>query len=171
LCAANAYPGPPLELGWHGFWGDDHHVWLVTEFGELVDLALSQLHLHPSSKRPDSLPIPAIWWRPLDHWPPIIRYLPHAPIAIQLKPSEMLELQKIKDVALQLMGSEMLSPHAPPLTVSPILLDVNSLNALDHAGWPWLRACRVFNERELPWPDWVAHRHAELMRGYSNGSK
>ena len=33
--------------GWTGYWGDHHHVWLETEFNEVADLALSQLHEHP----------------------------------------------------------------------------------------------------------------------------
>ncbi|ENM5895723.1 hypothetical protein NTH50_003915 [Vibrio mimicus] len=46
---------------WNGFWGDDHHVWLMTEFGELVDLTIKYLHLYPVTKGNNQLEMPAIW--------------------------------------------------------------------------------------------------------------
>ena len=62
--------------GWGGFWGHDHHIWVVTELREYVDLNISLLHLHPSRSRRDGIAVPAIWWDDAAHWPPVIRYLP-----------------------------------------------------------------------------------------------
>ena len=47
-------------MSWHGFWGDDHHYWVMTEFGEIVDLSMAYLHLHPQEKL-SLLEMPPVW--------------------------------------------------------------------------------------------------------------
>ena len=47
--------------GWTGFWDADYHVWLETEFNEIVDLSISQLHDHPRTIERE-MQTPAIWW-------------------------------------------------------------------------------------------------------------
>ena len=64
------------EFGWAGFWDQDVHVWAFNEFGELIDLTISQLHQHSASSSRVDLPIPAIWWDDVDHWPTTMIYIP-----------------------------------------------------------------------------------------------
>ena len=50
-CFSQVYAGPPVVVSWGGFWEKDHHVWLMTELNELVDITVSQLHLHRAGSR------------------------------------------------------------------------------------------------------------------------
>lgn len=62
------------EFGWAGFWDKDEHAWALNEFGELIDLTISQLHQHSASAARVDLPIPAIWWEDVTRWPPTMIY-------------------------------------------------------------------------------------------------
>jgi hypothetical protein len=90
-CFAEVAPG---VLTWGGFWDEDHHVWVVAELGELIDLTISKLHLHPSSSRANFEPIPAVWWDNLDYMPCAFRYLPdtwgHVGTLLQADENELL---------------------------------------------------------------------------------
>jgi len=47
---------------WGGFWDKDHHVWLITEFEELIDFTISLVHLHPKIiTKNDFEEIPPLW--------------------------------------------------------------------------------------------------------------
>lgn len=164
LCVARVYPDLG-EVGWAGFWGDDPHVWLVTEFGELVDLTVSQLHQHPAFQRADSPPVPALWWRPLDKWPPIIRYLPTGRVAIRLPAVDQTQLKCVCDTALRQLECEINGPRASATDVGPILTDIDCLNDLDREGLPWLRDCQLFQTVPPPLPGPVAQRYQELLGG------
>ena len=61
--------------GWAGFWDADHHVWLETEFNEVVDLSISQLHDHPRTIERE-MQTPAIWWEQRNGCP--LSALPHS---------------------------------------------------------------------------------------------
>lgn len=79
-CFSEVNRKPPVEVSWGGFWDQDHHIWTLTEYDEIVDLTITQLHLHPAKQRCDAVPIPAVWWSPSHRWPSIILYLPEGEI-------------------------------------------------------------------------------------------
>lgn len=47
-------------MSWHGFWNNDHHYWIMTKFGEIVDLSVAYLHRHPVQKT-SILEMPPVW--------------------------------------------------------------------------------------------------------------
>lgn len=76
--------------------GQDHHIWLTTEYDELVDLSISHCHRHPRSRRTDGIPMPPLWWNDLGQWPPVIRYLPDAPVRIRLQGEDAADLARLE---------------------------------------------------------------------------
>lgn len=73
------------QLGWAGFWDQDHHAWAYNEYRELVDISIGQLHLHPASGLGADLPVPPIWWDQIEIWPPILTYMPQGLAAPQFE--------------------------------------------------------------------------------------
>ena len=88
VCVPQVFLDNKIAPKWNGFWGDDHHVWLMTEFGELVDLTIKYLHLHPVAKGNSQLEMPAIWWSETSRLPNVIKYLPQGPVAVTLPNEE-----------------------------------------------------------------------------------
>lgn len=64
------------DFGWHGFWGDHHHYWLITEFQELIDLSVHQINIHSAFKGNPLISPPPIWWSKISTMPDFLVYLP-----------------------------------------------------------------------------------------------
>jgi hypothetical protein len=56
-----------------GFWGENHHFWVMSQFAEIVDLTVSYLHLHPASYEKAAIPHPPVWCFEPD-LPPAVQY-------------------------------------------------------------------------------------------------
>jgi hypothetical protein len=149
---------------WGGFWDHDHHVWAVTEFGELADLAVGRLHLHPAGGEGDFLPGPSIWWNDPGRLPPIFRYLPDSPA----KP-DIAEPEGAADLAMFLLGVrsryfEMLQKADVAEIAFPGILDgMDTLQRLLEAGDPWATGAFAVQKFGVPFPPWIAEREAELL--------
>ena len=65
------------QLAWYEFGGKPgrSHFWVVTEFGELVDLTVNQTHLAPHALS-GAAPFPALWRDDCRDMPAVFRYLP-----------------------------------------------------------------------------------------------
>jgi hypothetical protein len=123
-CFAQAYRNSPGKTGWAGFWDRDHHVWLVTEFAELVDLTISELHLQPLSRSGDAEPIPPLWWNEISEWPWIIRYLPEGLVspAFQFETREEMEdVNRFKALVLETLERYMAERRAEDVAFGPML--------------------------------------------------
>jgi hypothetical protein len=166
-CFAQAYKNAPTKTGWAGFWDRDHHVWLVTEFAELVDLTISELHLHPSFSRRDAEPIPPLWWDELGQWPGTIRYLPEGTVSsvFQFETREETEdLERFKARVLTTMEHYVAGRRAESVAFGPVLEGDHSLNALHDHGHPYLVKTLIVHQLGIPFPPWVQRRMAELTR-------
>ena len=164
-CFAQAYKTVPEMIGWAGFWDRDHHVWLVTEFSELVDLTVSELHLHPSFSRQDAEPIPPLWWDELGQWPGTIRYLPDGAVSSAFRfemRRETQDLESFKNLLLATMGCYVAERRAEDIAFGPILEGEHSLNSLHDQGHPYLVKTLVVHRQGVPFPPWVQQRQAEL---------
>lgn len=76
----------PYEYEWVGYWGKYYHVWLITEFAELVDFSISKFNVHPEHKR--FYTIPPIWLSN-NEWPnDLLRYTPTTSSDYQLQNSD-----------------------------------------------------------------------------------
>jgi hypothetical protein len=167
VCFAEVFKEEDSVVGWSGFWDKDHHVWAVTEFGELVDLTVSELHLHPASKRRDAVPVPAVWWDDLELWPRVIRYLPEGPISIALPCDEMIDLDEFKANVLDVMNRVLNESAVNEIIFHPIMEGVNSINLLTKEGNLWLSKSLKFQDINVPFPEWIQKRENELRQQFS----
>jgi len=165
-CFGLVYGKNPYRITWGGFWNNDHHYWLVSQYGDIIDFTVSQLHLHPAEKYADQIPILPIWWSPIGVAPPIFRYLQK----VFGKPLDMLEAEesaKLKEF------NEYILNHIEEGT-----LDSNELDKIDILTGPekfqqlylqkntWIHVF-IEKHKELEWPDWILQREQELMENYN----
>lgn len=166
LCAAEVFEDGTAT--WGGFWGQDHHVWLTTEFSELVDLSITQLHRHPKSRRSDGIPIPAIWWNDLGRWPPVLRYMPDSPISIGLEGPDRTDLEAFKSRVKEALEAEVARKNVSDIGFGPILENVGTMDLL-HDRNDWLTRAILFQDRNIPFPAWIGRRERELTEAYEKG--
>lgn len=151
---------------WGGFCEEAHHVWLYTEFGELVDLSISQLHRHPANLQVGGLPIPAIWWGDVA-WPKILKYLPAGQIELGLSKEDIRDLADFETKARNDFKEKLTTSEKEVATYPPILSGLASLEELEQLGNAWLREVFLFNNSTSPYPQWVIQRHNELTKAYN----
>jgi len=164
LCVSQVFEDEKLMPSWNGFWGEDHHVWLCTEFGEFVDLTVKYLHHHPLSKSRNQLQMPAIWWSDTTQWPTVIRYLPQAPVNPQLPEHEMDDLGRFKKLVSKELESVIKFCSVNDIEFYPILHGPESMNELHAKGDLWLQKSILLQEHNIPHPQRIIEREQELMR-------
>lgn len=163
ICVSQVFSDDKIAPRWNGFWGDDHHVWLMTEFSEIVDLTIKYLHLHPVTKGNGQLQMPAIWWSDVSRWPRVIKYLPQGPIAVKLPDEEMTDLQVFQAKVSQELDAFFESNSAQQVVFSPILHGPESMNDLYVKGDLWLVKSIVLQGGRLPYPQRIVDRERELI--------
>lgn len=163
FCIAEVFSdGSPPR--WGGFWNRDHHVWMNSEFGEIVDLTVSTLHKHPASQKGAALAAPPIWWSDCSRFPAIFRYLPDSPanpdIADRDGSADLADFLKLvrKRFAETLERSEVAEIARPQ-----ILDGFETLQRLLVSGDEWTKAVFAVQQFRVPFPDWIVGREAELM--------
>ncbi|MGC6500820.1 MAG: hypothetical protein ACON4C_11555 [Henriciella sp.] len=150
-------------LGWTGFWGDDHHIWLTTEFCEVVDLSISRLHDHPKT-RGTEMPTPAIWWCHEQGWPPIIRYLEDTfidgiALSCELEQASYEAfLEKVDFTFSTILRDQIVSD----VRFDSMLMNLDQLNALTDANHRWATAACIVPAQDIAFPDWVVERENEI---------
>ena len=168
VCVPQVYKNNSCTVGWNGFWGEDHHVWVLTEFGELIDLSINSLHLHPMSQAREQEPVPAIWWDDAGEWPRIIKYLPDGAVNIQLPIDEMDDLEKFKIVVGKSYNEALQKLDGKKVIYEPILDNSSTLNRLLDSGHAWVCQSCYFDQANVPLPTWVRERENQLRREYFN---
>jgi len=168
VCVAQVFEDESISPSWNGFWGDDHHVWTCTEFGEFVDLTIRYLHLHPASKYNSQIPMPALWWENTTSWPCTIKYLHQGIVNPLLPDSEMNDLDVFKKSVLNKLDSALKTHSAQEVIFQPILHGTKSMNELYAKGNLWLQKSIIFQELNIPHPSRIKEREAELMKNYEN---
>ncbi|MEZ8402563.1 hypothetical protein AB4242_11550 [Vibrio splendidus] len=163
VCVSQVFCDSKLAPNWNGFWGDDHHVWLMTEFGELVDLTIKYLHLHPVTKGNSQLEMPAIWWSDVSRWPHVIKYLPQGAISVKLPNEEMIDLDVFLTKVDQELSQFLKSNSVQQVVFSPVLHGPESMNDLYSQGNPWLVRSAELQDGKLPYPQKVLERERELL--------
>lgn len=171
VCVSQVFNDESKTPSWNGFWGDDHHIFLATEYNELVDLTMRYLHLHPMSRENEQLPVPAVWWSDIDQWPTILKYLPeNAKINITLPEEDNLDLENFKILVLKEYENTLKSSTVNEILFEPILNGIDSMNKLYNEGNMWLKKSWIFQELNIPLPPWIKEKEAELMHNYINES-
>jgi hypothetical protein len=164
-CFSQVNEDEPITVSWGGFWDQDHHIWTWTEFNEIVDLTVSQLHLHPGESRRDLTPIPAVWWSEPSRWPGIILYVPEPGVLVpQLPEAEMADLEVFKNRVIDLKLSMIRKSKAEDVCFAPILHGPDSLNDLYQHRHPWVLNSSVVQSENIEMPPWIVHRVNVLMQ-------
>lgn len=165
VCIPNASMSP-REIGWQGFWGQDHHYWLLNEFGELIDLAIHQVNLHPRSLRTNRHDPHPIWWNNCRYLPSFIKYLPLKAYKIRqtFHLEEPLENEKMVTFLESIKRENIQFPKnytAPKF--EKVLSNMDNLIEWDNQDDPWTNSMRLFNDNPLPLPSWIIQRERELL--------
>lgn len=169
-CFAEAFEQSGV-VTWGGFWDRDHHVWLVTVFGELVDLSISQMHRHPKRNRADGIPVLPIWWDDRDVLPSMICYLPDGPVKIGFDdPEDTEDLKIFLEKVCSRFNETTASGHVDDVKFSPILTNLRVMHELHERGHPWLVRVLLFQDRAVPFPLWIQRREAELHEASCPGT-
>lgn len=155
--------GDIRDLRWGGFWDRDHHVWAMSEFGEVIDLSIGQLHRHPRATRDGAIPTPPIWWADAGVMPPIFRYLPDTVVHALADSAEIVDLEEFKSAVTSEFDHVLERSEIADIAFGPILDGMGTLQAMTDAGEPWATNVFVVQRYDLPLPPWVAEREAELL--------
>lgn len=151
------------DLRWGGFWDRDHHVWAMSEFGEVIDLSIGQLHRHPRGTRDDAIPTPPIWWTDAGVMPPIFRYLPDTVVHALADPTEIADLNEFKIAVRSKLHQVLETFEVAEITFGPVVDCVDTLQAMMDARDRWATNAFAVQEYDLPFPPWIAEREAELL--------
>lgn len=156
--------------GWTGFWDKDHHVWLETEFGEVVDLSISQLHEHPKTSFRE-LQTPAIWWNQRHGWPPIICYLFDTQVdGIDFGGSEdQTSYECFTDKVQTAFSTVLADEFVQDIAYSPLLGDVDQLNSWTEECDPWATGALRVLEYQIAFPEWIIDRQREIELALDQG--
>lgn len=171
VCVSQVFEDSRRPPSWNGFWGEDHHVWASSEFGEIIDLTIGALHLHPLSKKHAQLPMPPLWWSDLGYMPKIIRYLPAGVAKIQLPEFDAKDLVELGDRVSEIWENTLGSKQVEDVEYGPILHGIEAMNQLHEAGLPWLTGSYILQEVDMPHPQWVIERESELIRNWQGKNK
>ena len=148
---------------WGGFWDQDHHIFTVTENSDLVDLTISQLHLHPHSDNKDFIPILPVWWSPINKWPPLIKYLPEKRAEISLKQNEMDDLEAFLKITSDTADEIIADKNAEDIVFSPFLTGIASLNQFTIEGNEWLAKAKNIVLKGIAYPDEIIEKENALL--------
>lgn len=162
FCIAEVFENP-RNLRWGGFWDHDHHVWAMTELGEIIDLSIGQLHLHPRSSRDDALPTPPIWWSNAGMMPPIFRYLPDTVVHALGDPVEAADLEEFRAAARSEFDRVLQTVDVADVVFGPVLDGMETLQAMKDVGDAWATKTFEVQRYGLPLPPWISERERELM--------
>ncbi|MFA6238137.1 MAG: hypothetical protein WC635_12460 [Bacteriovorax sp.] len=155
-----------FEFGWQGFWDQDHHFWLITEFGEHIDLTIHQANIHPAftgSKQHTPTPI---WWNNFSNMPSVLKYL-----NLTIYPAKQsVELQeKEENEALQSFLANIKSKNTKfqreytQSSFEKILSTSEDMILWENQKDPWLMGLRIYNDNPIEFPNWIVEKEAELQ--------
>lgn len=132
----------PAAVQWGSF--DDHggHVWLITQFGEVVDLSISQAF---TDKRHGIRPppqVPALWWKD-DMFPSHLYYriqgTPKVDASIRAEIDEF--ISRVNEEFARLKSYSRLNK----LKFGPMIENRNSFDQLRAHGSAWVKVFDIFS--------------------------
>tara|TARA_R110002124_G_scaffold264235_1_gene430802 strand:- start:2740 stop:3522 length:783 start_codon:yes stop_codon:yes gene_type:complete len=170
FCSAEIYETSSHDT-WGGFWGAEHHVWLVTDFCELVDLSIAELPRHPNQKHADGVAMPAIWWNDMGAPLSVIRYLPDAVVGRICFPDQrdMDDLAEFEDAVMARLEIMLATLEVPDVRFGPLLQSSSHAQILHGQGHPWLNRAIRFQELGIPFPIWINKRIREIREAHAEG--
>lgn len=171
VCVIEVYKhGNQYHWQWGGFWDNDHHIFVISEYSDLIDLTISQLNLHPLSERKDFLPLLPVWWTPVSKWPMMIKYLPEKIAEISLTQNKMDELDRFLNRTSQIADDLFQNSNIDEITFSPILTGLDSLNTLTESGNKWLKFTKKVVMQGISYPDGIIKKEEQLINSIKKNS-
>jgi len=113
------------------------------------------------------MPLPPIWWHPIDYWPSVIRYLPDAPVKISLPEDETEILEALVGRTKAIVSESVSRGFIKEPRFSTVLNCADGLDSIILNGESeWAREALVFQDKNIPYPKWIADREAELRERF-----
>lgn len=170
FCSVEVYNTPGQDT-WGGFWGAEHHVWLVTGFNELVDLSIAELPRHPKQKRTDGIAMPAIWWNDMGAPLSVIRYLPDVVARTISFPeqSDMDDLASFENAVMARLDMMLATMDVADIRFGALLESIDQAQRLHGQGHPWLNRAIRFQDLAIPFPIWITQRTREIREAHEAG--
>lgn len=155
------------DIGWQGFWDQDHHHWLVNDLGELVDLTIHQVNLHPRSANTQRYDPPPIWWNNCSNVPAIIKYLPQTTYNFRQtftleEPQENEKMIAFLE-SIKSENSRFLKKYSDS-KFEKVLCSVSNLAEWETEEDSWTKGMRYYNDNFVPLPHWIIMREQELLQ-------
>jgi len=151
-CMAQVFANSHV-IGWNGFWGEDHHHWLFTEYSEVVDLTIRYLHIHPAKRDNEQLEMPSVWWGTKDATS-VINYLGTCFIEYPKLPEEdQIDLTVFEKLVQSHLEDTLEQKTVEEINFEPVISGMPSLNKLDQAGNPWVKKAFFVHQNSLPLPE------------------
>lgn len=155
------------DIGWQGFWDKDHHYWLITEFGELIDLTIHQINRHQQSRNIERHDPPPIWWDDCGYLIKVIKYLPQ----MVVKPNDSctlpdyIEQEKINNILnnLKIENNTFYQKYTAP-TFTKILCNTSDLERWGNEQDPWTNGLAFYYDHNVDLPPWIQNREHELLK-------
>lgn len=159
------------ELGfcWGGFWDDQSHLFNITEYSELVDLTISQIHLNQNLKDKNIFPLLPFWWQPFDRWPPIIKYLPDGPSKYGIPEDDKENFGSFINAVKNIKDNYLTNFNREDITFGTIVFNVDTLDLLTQMGNPWLTyTSRIIDNAMLEYPEFIIAKEKKMIENYHN---
>ena len=156
----------PYNLTWGGFWDKDYHIWVITEYHELVDFTISQMHLHPKLDLQVKIePILPLWYSPIDTMPSILKYLPQDfNIVVQEKLSGQDKVDL--DSLLALAKKKLILARENNQYRMYEKFIIENPSVLEHLlknGNVWMKGSVMMQQKQIPLPAWIQNKEKELL--------
>jgi len=164
-CFLQVFGNNPYQACWKGFWDKDHHVFLITEFNEIVDLTIAQLHIHPNETKSDIIPINPIWWHPIDISPKIFKYLPDVPIKEGLQGTEKEDFDKYLNI-VDIKISKIYEKSLCSINFNNILFGINNYEEIYNCKDSWVNLAERLISTGIELPDWIKMKELELIEKF-----
>ena len=170
LCALEVFQSKSkIGFCWGGFWDNQTHLFNITEFGELVDLTISQLHLDRAQKIKNIFPLLPLWWQPIDSWPPIFKYLPDGPAKYGIPDDDKVNFTLFMDAVKNKYNEYITNLNKEDITFGTIIYNVDTLNLLTQMGNPWLKySSNIIDTAMLTFPEYIITKEKKMIENYKN---
>ena len=163
VCFSSVRGYNPYQVTWEGFWDKNYHIWIITDFFEIVDLTISQLNVHPATTSKYTHSIPPLWWSPADLFPPIFKYLPDGQANVGLIGEDLNLFEQFKNYVKEFKHKVINGLNINDLNFEVILTGPSALDNLLENGNHWALGSLLISQRAIEFPEWIKNKEKELL--------
>lgn len=158
------------DFGWQGFWDQNHHHWIVNEYGEMIDLTIHQINRHPQSMNINRYDPPPVWWNNYGNQLSIIKYLPETTFR---RSDEINLIEPEEQERLSAFLEDIKREHARfqaryiAASFDKVLCAVSNLTDWTNQSHPWAKGLLYYNDNFLALPEWIENREQAILQSHS----